>query len=736
MKNSVYVSLGVMLALVAGVHAASYKIEKVGSKEEQSFDLMYNNQIVTEASPDTWVAVSPIVPKGKMLKTYTVFKSYGETEEEQEEAPVEKFELSFLMPNYDVYVKASYESLRFLVNLHRASNGRVTATFNDRLTDRTKPGTKVTVTPTADKGYKLSSITVSKYLDPNTTITCNMVEPVEIPMGPGSVPAVVGANGSCTFDMPEFDVDIRAKFVADSVAVPDPGFKDKKFDVTYELNGGYFTNEAVKTFVCDSLAKLPTPVKEGFDFVGWSLKENLDNVYNAITSIDGNTCTNTKVYAIWSKAGTCPEQKAIAVDNADKYPVCANSIKCALIYNNATSQNAVCNGIIWTTDLSILPSSSSVASSSSVESSSSETSSSSSVEQSSSSVVPSSSSVEQSSSSVEQSSSSVVASSSSVEQSSSSAVPPSSSSTENSSSSATPVSSSSQVESSSSATQTKYYAIHKVGTDENKSFKLILNGNEVTEAKQGDWPEISPIAPAGKKYKSFTLYDEYGDTPESQKERTTGKLGMRFTMPDHEIYVKVNYEVDVPASSSSVASSSSAKPASSSAVASSSSAKPASSSTKASSSSAKPASSSTKASSSSAKPASSSAKVSSSSVEVVVESVKTEEDLPNCTDKRENMTYYVSELKKVFVCKAKKWTQFDPNGIPTIVRKANFAAVVNGHQLQISGVKVGAQVSLFDMQGRVIYNGRADAANFSLNVARTGSFLLRVGSQQQVVNIR
>ena len=213
---------------------------------------------------------------------------------------------------------------------------------------------------------------------------------------------------------------------------------------------------------------------------------------------------------------------------------------------------------------------------------------------------------------------------------------------------------------------------------------------------------------------------------------------MRFLMKNKNVYVKVTY--GVPSSSSStVESSSSAKPSSSSTkVESSSSAKPASSSVKASSSSAKPASSSAKVTSSSGKSeASSSSKAkSSSSAETVVESVKTEEDLPNCTEKREGVMYYVSDLKKILICKDKKWTKFDPNGIPVVARAAKFSAVANGRSLQISGAKVGASVNLLDMQGRVMYSGRADAANFTMNLTRGGTFVLRIGSQQKVVNIR
>ena len=84
------------------------------------------------------------------------------------------------------------------------------------------------------------------------------------------------------------------------------------------------------------------------------------------------------------------------------------------------------------------------------------------------------------------------------------------------------------------------------------------------------------------------------------------------------------------------------------------------------------------------------------------------------------------------------WSRYNPgpNFIPTIVHTPKLAAAVNGRSLQISGAKVGANVSLFDLQGRVIYNGRADAASFSMDVPQAGAFLLRIGSQQKVVNVR
>ncbi len=773
MKKNICCGLGMALAFAAVAHAQDtyYKVTKVGSEEHQSFNILLNNETVTEAKKGDWLYVSPIVPDGKMFKGYTLYDKYGDKSEDQVVSTTEKKELQFLMPDHEVYVKASYESLRYYINAIKTEHGSVSYSFSDRMDirDRTKPTFKVTVTPKADEGYKLASIKVSRYLDAATTVTCAKTEAA--PAGPGATPGA--SDGSCVFEMPYFDVDITAKFVADSVDLPIVDLKDSKFKLTYKLDGGKLPKDAAKSFACSEIAKLPTPTKEGFDFVGWSFENKLSNTYYALDRLDGTLCTDTTLYAIWTATGTCMEQAAIALDADAKSPVCASNIKCALIHSNAANQDSVCNGVVWTTDLSILPSSSSAAASSSSEvaSSSSEVSSSSAVEPNSSSVAESSSATESSSSEkpasssseVEPASSATSASSSADVASSSSETPASSSAKDESSSSVTPassatstsssadaessssekpVSSSSKTESSSSVTpQNTYYKITKVGTEENQSFDILLNGVPITEAKQGDWPEIVPIVPEGKVFISFTVYEKYGETEAEQIELKVGRNGMRFLMKNKNVYVKVTYGVEVPSSSSAkVESSSSAKPASSSTkVESSSSAKPASSSVKAeSSSAAKPTSSSAKATSSSGKSeASSSSKAkSSSSVESVVESVKTEEDLPNCTEKRENVTYYVSDLKKLFICKDKKWTKFDPNGIPVVARAAKFSAVANGRSLQISGAKVGASVNLLDMQGRVMYSGRADAANFTMNLTRGGTFVLRIGSQQKVVNIR
>ena len=523
MRKKICLGMGATLAFAMSAYAQNYKINKVGSDEEQSFNVMLNQAVVSEAPAGSWLSVTPIIPDGKVFKGFTVYDAYGDARDQRTVSTTEKNDAQFLMPNHDVYVTASFESLRYFLIVKNTDNGNVSLAFNDRYRDRTKPGTRVTVSPSAANGFKLASIRVSKNLDDGTIVPCTQVEPgSQIPgmWGMGST----AVEGSCAFDMPNFDVEVSATFVAESADL-----------------------------------------------------------------------SSSSVEVVSSSSET-------------------------------------------------------LASSSSVElSSSSETPSSSSVAQSSSSNIFSSSSVALSSSSVVVSSSSVTSSSSSATPSSSSVAPASSSSVKvESSSSAKPASSSSAKPASSSS-----------------SAKAV-------------------------------------------------------------------------SSSSVKASSSSAKPASSSSAkaASSSSAKPASSSSAKSGS-----SSSAKASSSSSKKSTSSSSkaVSSSSIipDIVVEAVGTEEDMPSCTAKRENMTYYVTDLKTVFVCKSRVWTKFNPGmGLEKTTPIAKFSAFVNGRNLQISGAKIGSDINLLDMQGRVIYSSRASVPNFSMQAPRSGSYLLRVGAQQQVVNVR
>ena len=564
MRKNICLGMGATLAFAMSVYAQNYKINKVGSDEEQSFNVMLNQAVVSEAPAGSWLSVTPIIPDGKVFKGFTVYDAYGDARDQRTVSTTEKNDAQFLMPNHDVYVTASFESLRYFLIVKNTDNGNVSLAFNDRYRDRTKPGTRVTVSPSAANGFKLASIRVSKNLDDGTIVPCTQVEPgSQIPgmwgMGGSAV------EGSCAFDMPNFDVEVTAFFVAESVDLSSSSAEESS--------------------------------------------SSSEQAASSSSSVIASSSSSEVVVSSSSSATPASSSSAKVESSSSAKPASSSSVK---------------------------------------------------VESSSSSKPASSSSVK-----VESSSSSKPASSSSVKvESSSSAKPASSSSTKAaSSSSAKPVSSS--------------------------STKAVSSSS----AKPASSSSAKAVSSSSAK----------------------------------------------PASSSSAkaASSSSAKPASSSSKksSSSSSAKAASSSSKkASSSSAKPTSSSSKKSTSSSSKA-----VSSSSVipDIVVEAVGTEEDMPSCTVKRENMTYYVTELKTVFVCKSRIWTKFNPGmKLEKVAPIAKFTAVVNGRNLQISGAKIGSDINLLDMQGRVIYNARVDAANFSVNVPQSGAYVLRIGSEQRIVNAR
>jgi len=484
MRKNICLGLGATLAFAISAYAQNYKINKVGNDEEKSFNVLFEQNLVEEAVAGSWLSVTPNTPEGKVFKGFTVYDEYGDSREQRKVSTTEKNDSQFVMPDHDVFVTASFESLRYYLTVKNTDNGRISLSFNDRYRDRTKPGVKVTVNPNASNGYKVASVSVVWALDANTVVPCTKVE------NGSSTPGMWGmggsaAEGSCAFDMPNFDVEVSAVFVSASA------------DLSSSSSENVLSSSSV---ILES-------------------------------SSDGNVSSSSVL-----------------------------------------------------------------------------------LESSSSAEVASSSSEVQSSSSAELSSSSVALSSSSADVASSS---------------------SESVESSSS-----------LGEDVSSSSEEFVSSSS-----------------------------------------------------------------EAPASSSSAkveSSSSSAKPASSSSV--------------------------KQSSSSSAKPASSS---SSAIQDIVVEAVGTEEDMPSCTVKRENMTFYVTELKTVFVCKSRVWTKFNPGmKIANLRTVAKFSATVNGRSLQISGAKIGADVNLLDMQGCVIYNGRANGANFSMDVPRSGSYVLRIGAQQRIVNVR
>jgi len=78
----------------------------------------------------------------------------------------------------------------------------------------------------------------------------------------------------------------------------------------------------------------------------------------------------------------------------------------------------------------------------------------------------------------------------------------------------------------------------------------------------------------------------------------------------------------------------------------------------------------------------------------------------------------------------------DKDAIIASAKVPMFSLSVAGRNVQIAGATVGAKVAVFDMQGSLISTGRVDAANFSVAMPRSGSYMVRVGSQTQRVNVK
>ena len=82
------------------------------------------------------------------------------------------------------------------------------------------------------------------------------------------------------------DITIVAKW--EEIYVP------KVFTITFELDEGYFTEDIDTTYVENiGLDSLPTPIKDGYDFSGWYLDNEL------VTSIDPTLNNEITIVAKW-----------------------------------------------------------------------------------------------------------------------------------------------------------------------------------------------------------------------------------------------------------------------------------------------------------------------------------------------------------------------------------------------------------------------------------------------------
>jgi len=78
----------------------------------------------------------------------------------------------------------------------------------------------------------------------------------------------------------------------------------------------------------------------------------------------------------------------------------------------------------------------------------------------------------------------------------------------------------------------------------------------------------------------------------------------------------------------------------------------------------------------------------------------------------------------------------DKDAIIASAKVPMFSLSVAGRNVQIAGARIGSTYAILDMQGRVMTTGSVDAANFSVALPRSGSYMVRVGSQTQRVNVK
>ncbi|WP_290725069.1 InlB B-repeat-containing protein [Fibrobacter sp. UBA2449] len=79
----------------------------------------------------------------------------------------------------------------------------------------------------------------------------------------------------------------------------------------------------------------------------------------------------------------------------------------------------------------------------------------------------------------------------------------------------------------------------------------------------------------------------------------------------------------------------------------------------------------------------------------------------------------------------------DPTAIPVVAKAAaRFGVVANGRTLELSGVRSGTPVAVFDMRGHVVAKATASAGSFSMGTFVPGMYLVRVGSDAQRVLVR
>ena len=78
----------------------------------------------------------------------------------------------------------------------------------------------------------------------------------------------------------------------------------------------------------------------------------------------------------------------------------------------------------------------------------------------------------------------------------------------------------------------------------------------------------------------------------------------------------------------------------------------------------------------------------------------------------------------------------DKDALQATVQVPQFSLFVDGRTMQIVGARVGTEMAVFDLQGHRVLFGSVNAANFSVAMPRSGSYLVRIDGQTKIVNVK
>ena len=136
------------------------------------------------------------------------------------------------------------------------------------------------------------------------------------------------------------------------------------------------------------------------------------------------------------------------------------------------------------------------------------------------------------------------------------------------------------------------------------------------------------------------------------------------------------------------------------------------------------------------KSSSSSAKSSSSSVKAKSSSSSAKAKSSSSSAKAKSSSSSAKAKSSSSSAKAKSSSSKKKTALPVMAQVPQFSLLVNGRTMQIAGARVGSKMEVFDLQGHRVLTGSVDAANFSVAMPRSGSYLVRIDGQTQNVNIK